>query len=498
MRLTLLRTLYAKLAFGLLLLLIAIGAIYALINVTITDSYLRQLNQQVNRHLARNLVADRNLVAEGRLDEDALKETFSLYMSINPSIEIYLLDQQGRILSYSADPGKIKRKAVSLEPIKAFLRMEDPYPLLGDDPRSHDRQKAFSVTAIPGQTDLKDSPEGYLYVVLRGEQYDNAETLARSSYLLRMSGWAMAASLGFGLLAGLVVFHLLTRRLRRLTERMEQFAQQSIQPEAAVCVSSPPGDEVETLTLTFERMAERIGQQIEQLQQQDGLRRRLVAQVSHDLRTPLASMQGYLELLQIKRDRLTAEERDEFLRIAMRQGQRLGQLLAELFELASLDARERAPQLEPFALTELIHDAMEKHRLKAQNQGVTMRLSLLPGSPLVFGDIGMTERVLDNLLDNAIRHTPAEGRICVSATTEAGRIRVSITDSGPGIAVEQLPHLFDPFYRGGSSDSSGQHAGLGLAIAKRIMELQNGSISAENVSSEGGSRFSFWLPLNSG
>ena len=292
------------------------------------------------------------------------------------------------------------------------------------------------MTAIPGQTDLKDSPEGYLYVVLRGEQYDNAETLARSSYLLRMSGWAMAASLGFGLLAGLVVFHLLTRRLRRLTERMEQFAQQSIQPEAAVCVYSPPGDEVETLTLTFERMAERIGQQIEQLQQQDGLRRRLVAQVSHDLRTPLASMQGYL--------------------------------------------------------------AMEKHRLKAQNQGVTMRLSLLPGSPLVFGDIGMTERVLDNLLDNAIRHTPAEGRICVSATTEAGRIRVSITDSGPGIAVEQLPHLFDPFYRGGSSDSSGQHAGLGLAIAKRIMELQNGSISAENVSSEGGSRFSFWLPLNSG
>ena len=155
-----LRTLYAKLAFGLLVLLIAIGAIYTAITLTVTDNYMRQLNQEINRDLARNLVADRNLVEEGRLNESALKETFSLYMSINPSIEIYLLDNAGRILSYSADPGKIKRKFVSLEPIKTFLRMEDPYPLLGDDPRSHDRQKAFSVTEIPGKT----TSEGYLFV----------------------------------------------------------------------------------------------------------------------------------------------------------------------------------------------------------------------------------------------------------------------------------------------------------------------------------------------
>jgi hypothetical protein len=177
-----LRTLYAKLAVGLLVLLIAMGAIYTAINLTVTDRYLRQLNQQVNRHLARNLVADRNLVEQGRLNEAALKETFSLYMSINPSIEIYLLDSAGGILSYSADPEKIKRRSVSLQPIRAFLRMEDPYPLLGDDPRSHDRQKAFSVTEIPGNT----TPEGYLYVVLRGEQYDSAEALARTSYLLRL------------------------------------------------------------------------------------------------------------------------------------------------------------------------------------------------------------------------------------------------------------------------------------------------------------------------
>ncbi|MBT6263077.1 MAG: sensor histidine kinase, partial [Rhodospirillaceae bacterium] len=102
-------------------------------------------------------------------------------------------------------------------------------------------------------------------------------------------------------------------------------------------------------------MAERIRQQIEMLREQDALRRRLVAQVSHDLRTPLASLQGYLESLQIKKDSLNEEEREEFLRIALRQSRRLGQMLAELFELASLEARESQPQPEPFALPELIH-----------------------------------------------------------------------------------------------------------------------------------------------
>ncbi len=151
-----LRTLYAKLAFGLVLLLVAIGLLYSFISTTVTRNYLEELNQQLNRNLAANLVADRNLVEEGRLNQDALKETFSLYMTINPSIEIYLLDARGTILAYSADPKKIMRKKVSLKPIRAFLDMDEPYPLLGDDPRSHDRQKAFSVTPVPSA----EKPEG--------------------------------------------------------------------------------------------------------------------------------------------------------------------------------------------------------------------------------------------------------------------------------------------------------------------------------------------------
>ncbi len=214
-----LNTLYAKLSLGLAILLIVIGLAYAFISNTITRNYLQQVNQQFNRNLARDLVADRNLVAEGRIDQRALAETFRQYMVINPSIEIYLLDTVGNILSYSADPGKVKRKRVSLDPIHSFLAMDENYPLLGDDPRSHDGKKAFSVTPVPNP----QRPEGYLYVVLRGEQVEQVERMIRESYFLRMSGWAVAASLAFGLLVGLAVFRLLTRRLQRLSGVMEEF-----------------------------------------------------------------------------------------------------------------------------------------------------------------------------------------------------------------------------------------------------------------------------------
>ena len=206
------KTLYGRLALALVLLFLAIGITYGLITSITTERHLQEITQHFNRDLAKRIVADRNLVAEGRLNEDALKETFSIYMDINPSIEIYLLDLDGRILSFSADPGKVKRQYVDVGPIKAFLGGEG-FPLLGDDPRSHDRMKAFSVTPVPSSTQT----EGYLYGVLRGEQYDSAQQAVQDSYLVRLSVWALLGSLGFGLLAGLLLFHLLTRRLQKLT-----------------------------------------------------------------------------------------------------------------------------------------------------------------------------------------------------------------------------------------------------------------------------------------
>ncbi len=478
-------TLYARLATALVMLFLIIGVLFTLIITNITERHMQEVNQHFNRYLAQSIVSDRSLVTEGRIDHKALKKTFSAYMDINPSIEIYLLDQAGKILAFSADPGKVKRQHVDLKPIQDFLDGE-MFPLLGDDPRSHDRRKAFSVTRVP---------TGYLYVVLRGEQYDTAQQAVQESYALRLGGWALAGSLGFGLLAGLLLFHFLTRRLQRLSYVMQSFEQSEFtQHHSYTSDPSHIKDEVDRLGATFDEMAERIIDQWGELKKQDRLRRELVAQVSHDLRTPLAALHGYLETLDMKVDDLNQEQSREYMGIALRQSRRLRQMVEELFELASLEARDQEPVCEPTAIAELMHDVMQKSKLRAEQAGIELTMQPPTSFPMVMADIAMTERVLDNLIGNAMDHTPHGGKVVLSLEQSDGRVVVSVVDSGPGIPEQDLPNIFKPFYRGVEATKDGNHAGLGLAIANRMVKLQSGSIEVKN-GVEGGAVFRFLLPL---
>jgi two-component system OmpR family sensor kinase len=486
------RTLYAKLAVTLAGLLLAVGMLFAVLIVSATQHYLREVNQRFNRDLAANLVADRNLVQEGKLDQAALKETFHHYMVINPSIEIYLLDTAGTILAYSADPGKVKRQHVSLGPIRRFLAGNANFPMLGDDPRSHDRRKAFSVTPVPSAA----AREGYLYVILRGEELDNLDTLIQRSYFLRLSGWTVTLSLGLGLLLGLFLFRLLTLRIKRLGQAMDLFRASDFTTLVQYPLRAKPGtdDEIDRLARTFAAMARRITDQIQALTRKDSLRRELVAQVSHDLRTPLASLHGYLETLRMKEADLPAAQRVEYLDIALRHSTRLRRLIEDLFELAKLDASDVRPSIEPVSLSDLAQDVVQKYRLAAQQKGVRLTLKGASDLPFVEADVRLIERVLENLIDNAIEHTPADGDISVSTRVQGHTVTILVNDSGSGIPPEDLPRIFDRFYRAAADTRSSRHAGLGLAIAKRILELHNSGIQV--VSRVGtGTAFFFSLPI---
>ncbi|PUB75203.1 MAG: sensor histidine kinase [gamma proteobacterium symbiont of Ctena orbiculata] len=485
------RTLYARLSLALIGLFLVTGLLYTLITTATTERYLQEITQHFNRDLAARIVADRGLVIAGEMDDKALKKTFSVYMDINPSIEIYLLDKEGKILAFSADPGKVKRKRVDLQPIQAFMDGEG-FPLLGDDPRSHERRKAFSVTPVPAG----DMPAGYLYVVLRGEEYDNAEQAVEESYVLRYSASAVAVSLGFGLLTGLLLFHWLTRRVQRLSQVMSTFQQSDFTHHEpfAKAKREPGGDEVDRLGAAFDEMAARIIDQWGQLKEQDRLRRELVAQVSHDLRTPLAALHGYLETVNMKGEELNEERRDEYLAIALNQSERLKGMVEELFELAQLEARDTQPVCEPMPLAELVQDVFHKFQLRAHESGISLGWRVSGHQPYVNADFALTERVLDNLIVNALDHVEKDGTVSLMISEREREAVVSITDSGGGISEDDLPHIFEPFYKKRQAGKDGNHAGLGLAIARRMVELQGGTITATN-SESGGACFSFTLPL---
>jgi signal transduction histidine kinase len=232
-------------------------------------------------------------------------------------------------------------------------------------------------------------------------------------------------------------------------------------------------------------MAERIDEQLQALEKKDSLRREMVAQVSHDLRTPLASLRGYLETLTLKADTLPEAERDEYLRAALAQSEALSRLVGALFELAKLDACEAPPRCESFNLAELVQDVMQKYQPGARQREIDLRYQPQNESIWVEADIGLMERVFDNLIENALQHTPAGGEVTVTLRVDAGQLEVAVRDTGKGIGKTDLPRVFDRFYRAKGAGGGGGHAGLGLAIVKRILELHGIAVAIDSAPDRG-------------
>lgn len=478
-----------------LVLFAVVGILVVTLVLYATDMYRQEVNQKLNRNLAENLVQEQLLIRGDKINHDALEKIFHMLMVINPSIELYLLDPKGNILEYSAAPGKVKRQQVSLEPIKTWLSGDMTIPLLGDDPRHPTRKKVFSAARIRQQ----DRLQGYLYVILGGEEYDTITQKIQGSFILTMSAWMIGVGFFLAIGTGLVVFALLTGRLKKLTAGMNAFKR----GEGLASVDLPrvkatvfPGDEIDQLSLTFREMAGRIEEQIEKLQNNDLLRRELVANVSHDLRTPLATLTAYLETMHIKEADLSKSEQRKYLKIARKHCQRLSTLVDDLFELARLDAGETHLNIEPFNLAELVQDVVQNYELTARKKNITLTSNIGRELSFVQGDIGLVERILENLIVNAIRHTPGGGTVSLILAPAEEYVKVQVLDTGVGIPGEVLPHIFDRFYTASDPGTTRtSFTGLGLAIAKRIMELHGGSIEVESER-DSGTCFTFRLPIH--
>ncbi|MDQ7007908.1 MAG: ATP-binding protein [Acidobacteriota bacterium] len=478
------RSLYASLALGLTVILILFGSAYLAITLVTTRLHIEELQQGLHRHLAAQLVGEGLLAVDGKIDEAALEDIFHDLMVINPAIEVYLLDLEGRIVRYNA-PGPLPLTRVRLEPIRRFLNEPAGRIVRGDDPRHAGREKVFSVAPMMVGNDYW----GYLYVILGGDAYASVAAMLQDSYILRLGLAGLAVVLAVALVAGLLLFGVLTRRLRRLSDAVEAFTARDCR--GTLEAETGGRDEIARLGASASRMAERIGELLARLEKNDNLRREMVAGVSHDLRTPLASLKGYLETLVMKEGSLSARQQRSHVETALRHADRLSRLVDDLFELAKLDAQFESPRAEPFCLAELVMDLIQKLELRAREAGVRIEAQIPQHLPFVNGEIGLIERALENLLDNALRHTPAGGNVTVRARLEGeDAVRIAVEDTGRGIDPEQLPRVFDAFFRAAPArEGEGGGAGLGLAITRRILELHGRDVSARSTPGRGSTFF---------
>jgi len=469
-------------------LLLACCGASAWLQIRSSDLHEMEVVQSLSRDLADHIAHRTTLMDANGLRPDAVRQLFGQLMRVNPSVEVYLLDSQGHIQGDDAPAGHVKRDKVDLAPVRQFIAGH-ALPILGDDPRSVDGKKVFSAAPLRLNG---EQPSGYIYVVLFGEEHDALAARVAASSVLRTTLWSMALVALLGLLAGLFAFDLITRPLRRLTEAMRRFdadGEPDTQPAVPRSASAGRRDDIAVLETTFAQMATRIGEQWRALTRQDQQRRELIANISHDLRTPLTSLHGYLEMLSLKTDTLSETERKRYLAIALAQSVKVGRLAQALFELARLEHGNVQLALEQFSLADLVQDVFQKFELPAAARHIRLRASIPARLPNVCADLGMIERVLTNLLDNAVRHTPADGEITVDLAHRDGKVSVTVSDTGPGIPVAQRDGLFErPFSSGGA-----QGGGLGLLIVQRMLQLHRSQIYLLERE-ESGAAFRFELP----
>lgn len=487
------RTLSARLSVSLLILIVLTAVFTSAVLFRTQRLYLAEVQQKVNRDVARNIVNERLLFREGgRVDTDSLDHVFHMLMVVNPSIEVYLLDERGKVLAFSAPEERVVAERVPLEPIRRFLSGDAELPILGPDPRHPGSREPFSAARITGP----DGSAGYLYVIVGSEPYRGVAEMIRSSYAFRLG----AVNLVIGLLAaavvGVVFFRWQKWRLGRLRRAVDEFCDKGFREVVPVVTDARGNDDIDRLERSIEHMMLHLVDQLERLERADRERRDLVAGISHDLRTPLASLQGYLETMKLKRRKLSSDERERHLNVALRQAERLSTLISDLFELSRLDSGHMEMYPEAFPLAELVQDVVQKFAPTAHAKDQELSLSIPDAPTTVHADIGLMERALSNVIDNAIKYTEPGGRVRIGISVENSHLRLSVADEGPGIPQEHLSRIFEPFYRTPAarrSDSDG--SGLGLTIAQSILHLHGAGMKVDSRPGEG-TEFRFELPID--
>jgi len=448
------------------------------------ERYTAEVVQKSNYTLAASIAKELRINEQTDLVErERFQKLFDAAMIINPSIQLYLVHDDGEVFTTT---NALKRNRIDIDKIRAFIDSSAAFPIYCDNPSDERGRSIFSAAPLRRSD---GSLHCYLYVTFK-EQSSGAEMVRQSYILTVLTRTLIIATVAASLFAVVMIF-LLTRNVKLLTNAAHRIEQGDFSARAPIITN----DELGELARVFNDMAGKIDRSIQTLKQNDRLRRDLVANIAHDLRTPLASIEGYAETILMKERLLSDDEKKLYLGTILKNARSLTRLVAALFELSKLEAKQLEAKKEPFSPTELAQDVTLKFQPRATEKRVALTTMLASDAPFVFGDIGLIERVLQNLIENAIQYTPEGGAIAIAVSHSKDGVTFAVSDTGKGIPKQDLPYIYDRFYRSASvREKAGSGLGLGLAISKKILELHGATLEVQSVENKG-TTFSFKLPL---
>ncbi|EPE8510650.1 sensor histidine kinase [Vibrio alginolyticus] len=409
--------------------------------------------QSLHKELASHMRDDNPLMIGTDYNPKALKSIFHTLMLIGPDFEIYFLDSQGNITTHAAPEGAEIMGKVDLNPIKQFLN-DQPFPILGEDPRNRGEHKVFSVAAI----EELGSTVGYLYVVIGSTRHDAIANAQVDTPYIALAGLVLVSILGFALGAYVLVKRSLLNPIERVTKQLQQQAEHDFRLQPDFTHQVP---ELVPIAHSYQMMAKHIQQQFLQLEYQSSHRRQSLLQLSHDLKTPLSSVLGYLETW-----RLQHPESDPLIDVAFRNCEKLSTQLHSLLDAARKEAPMPNYEYRPVDLGALMAECAETMQSQFSRKEVLLKVDIDSKIQTV-GDKGLLERLVLNLLENALRHSPIGSEVHCQAHLSEDKSRIHFAF---------VNHI--------EEEAEGGSLGIGTKIVQSILMLHHSYLETNATSSQ--------------
>ncbi|MFT5234545.1 MAG: signal transduction histidine kinase, partial [Candidatus Krumholzibacteriia bacterium] len=362
--------------------------------------------------------------------------------------------------------------------------------------------RVFYAVEIRGPEDVR--PLGYLLasyfpmVFVEDELNNDMAALTAQENMFKV----VVGLLIYSAITALLIMTRTSRRVKRLSDGVHAIASGDL----AHRVPARSADEIGALGRNFNSMAEHLEITMTELQKKQEFQRQLIANVSHDLRTPMASIHGYIETMQMKGSRLDSAEQERYLNIIESNINHLNRLVEHMLVLSRFDSGQAIMRMEDFSIVELVDSLEERLSGLVSNHGVHLNIECERDVGQVRGDPMQIAQVLQNLVENAIKFSDKDGKISVKLKCSGQRVNITVADTGCGISEEDLPHIFDRSFtcnrsrtrsianskEGKDIDHLNHSSGLGLAIAAKIIEGHDSILEVESRFGEGSS-FSFKL-----
>jgi len=417
--------------------------------------------QLLNKDVASHIATFTSPFTNEGIDKKKADSVFYDAMVLSPSAEVYFLDTAGKVIAFHAEQKEIKQWMIPLSNIQKLILSQGKEYIKNPDPKDPGSNKIFSAAEVWNQS----KKLGYIYVIL-GSNKSMSQILFKNyfgSLLIKIAFVIIILSILF------TFFYI--NRIQKSFMGMIKILKRFQDGDFDARFPIKQNDELAPVTTAFNNMADLLVYNINKLTKSETERKDFVANISHDLRTPLSIARGYTETILMKNEKQISQlEQEEFLQLIYRKIRQVEHMVQQLFDLSKMEAIEFEPKKEPFIFSEVLQEIIYESSSSAKEKNITIDSKECQDASWIFADVAMMERVIQNLIVNAIKYTPQDGFIKINLIKESETLIFKIQNSGE-IINEPMVKWFNNESESNLLNNRPSNSGIGLVIVKKILQL---------------------------